>query len=108
MCIVQEKKNEALARQFCEDLRRIQQRNKCTDNLCTDVVLTLSKYLSVTPENLRKYDKIMQKEAGIHFLCLNGCPACNKFVFLPKDTRQVCPLCGGPRYDGLGKPLEVI
>ena len=108
LCIVSEKKNEKLVRQLCSDLRGIQQRNKCTDSVCTDVVLTLSKYLSVTPANFRKYDKIMQKEAGIRFLALNGCPKCNQFVFLPEDPRRVCPICGGPRYDSVGKPLEVI
>ena len=50
----------------------------------------------------------MQEEAGIRLLALNGCPACNKFVFLPEDPRQVCPTCGGPRYDSLGKPLEAM
>ena len=67
----------------------------------------MSKYLSVTPANFHKYDKIMQKEAGVRFLALNGCPGCNDFVFLPEDPREVCPKCGDPRYDSLGKPLEV-
>ena len=110
MCCVlcQKKKKEKLVRQICSDLRRLQQRNKCTDSVCADVVLTLSKYLSVTPANFRKYDKIMQKQAGIRFLRLHGCPACNDFVFLPEDKRAACPKCGGPRYDRLGKPLEVM
>jgi len=107
-CVNQEQKSEKLVRQLCSDLRRIQQRHKCTDSVCADVVLTLSKYLSVTPANFRKYDKIMQKEAGVRFLALNGCPGCNEFVFLPEDPRQVCPKCGDPRYDSLGKPLEVM
>ena len=99
--------DEEIVKQLCVDLRRIQQRNKCTDRLCSDVVLTLGKYLNVTPTNFRKYDKIMQKEAGMHFLALNGCPRCKKFVFVPTDSRQICPVCGGPRYDSKGKPLEV-
>ena len=110
LCIAlcQEKKNEKLVRQLCSDLRGIQQRNKCSDSVCTDVVLTLGKYLGVSTTNFSKYDKLMQKEAGISFLTLNGCPKCNQFVFLPEDPRRVCPMCGGPRYDSLGKPLEVI
>ena len=100
--------------QFCADLRKIQQRSKCSEALCTDVVLTLGKYLNVTPQNFRKYDKQMQSAAGIKFLRLNGCTGCKKYVYLPSDRRRVCPrvkedgnICGSPRFDDQGKALEV-
>lgn len=104
----EEKNAESLVKQFCTDLRKIQQRNKCTNALCSDVVLTLGKYLNITPKNFRKYDKILQQEAGIRFLRLNGCTTCNKFVFLPEDRRRLCPLCQGPRFDANNKALEVF
>ena len=100
--------------QFCADLRKIQQRSKCSEALCTDVVLTLGKYLNVTPQNFRKYDKQMQSAAGIKFLRLNGCTGCKKYVYLPSDRRRVCPrvkedgnVCGSPRFDDQGKAVEV-
>ena len=48
------------------------------------------------------------------FVVLNGCPECNKFVYLPEDKRKNCPyvkangeVCGKSRYDKFGKPVEV-
>ena len=100
--------------EFCADLRKIQQRSKCTEALCADVVLTLGKYLNVTPRNFRKYDKQMQQAAGINFLRLNGCIGCKNYVYLPSDPRRVCPrvkedgnVCGSPRFDDQGKAVEV-
>ena len=56
----------------------------------------------------------MQAKAGVGFLALNGCNACNKFVYLPDDKRTICPyvkangeVCGEPRYDSNGQPKEV-
>ena len=100
--------------EFCADLRKIQQRSKCTESLCADVVLTLVKYLNVTPRNFRKYDKQMQSAADINFLRLNGCNGCKNYVYLPSDPRRVCPwvkedgsVCGSLRFDVQGKAVEV-
>lgn len=110
-----ENNEDEVAENFCSDLRRLQQRGKCTDSLCGDIIFTLGKYLNITPTNFRKYDKKMQKAAGISFMRLNGCPVCKKFVYLPSDRRQRCPqqinddgtVCGSPRCDATGKPFEV-
>ena len=100
---------ERLCSQFCEDLRRLQQRSQCTDAVIGDVVLTLGKYLNLPdPPNFKSYDKKLQKDAGATFLKLNGCVDCNKFVFLPDDARRHCPLCGGARYDENGHAREVF
>ena len=52
----------------------------------------------------------MQNAAGTKALRLNGCVGCHKHVFLPKQTDKntTCPLCGHPRYDGVGKPFEEV
>ena len=103
-CIDDEKN---LVKQFCSDLRRLQQRRKCTDIICADIVLTLGRYLSVDLKNFRINDKAMQEAAGVSFLRLNGCVTCHKFVYLPQDRRTHCPRCGGQRFDDEGHALEV-
>ena len=75
------------------------------------------KYLGInvsTPANFRKYDSKMRKEAGAELLRLNGCPHCKTHVYLPSDKSTCCPhvkddgsVCGHPRFDEAGKPLEV-
>ena len=104
-----------LVEQFCSDLRRLQQRRKCTDTICADIVLTLGKYLNVNLVNFRSNDNKMQKAAGVSFLRLNGCVRCHKFVYLPQDQRTHCPqvleggvVCGHPRFDGEGHAFEVL
>jgi len=101
--------------QFCSDLRRLQQRRKCTDSVCADIVLTLGKYLKVDLKNFRKNDKKMQEAAGVKFLRLNGCIGCHNFVYLPDDARTHCPqvlesgtVCGKPRFNAAGKAHEVL
>lgn len=100
---------------FCADLRRLQQRSGCSDAACDDIVRTFQKYLGIdAPKNFRSYDKSMQQAAGAKMLRLNGCPSCKRHVYLPTDKEQCCPrikangsVCGHPRYDDEGKPLEV-
>lgn len=101
--------------QLCADLRRLQQRCGCTDATCDDILNTFKKYLGINaPTNFRKYDSKMREAAGAEMLRLNGCPHCKRHVYLPTDKAQTCPhvkkngtVCGHPRYDEAGKPLEV-
>ena len=103
------------ADELCVDLRRLQQRCKCSDATCDEILRTLSKYLSLgDTTNFRKCDKKMHDMAGTTVLRLNGCPKCNKHVYLPTDKESSCPhvnedgqVCGHSRYDADGKPLEV-
>ena len=100
---------------FCCDLRRLQQRSKCSDQTCNDILKTFAKYLRIdVPCNLRKFDKTFKKEAGAEVLRLNGCVGCHKQVYLPRDRTEFCPrvkadgtVCGHPRYKDNGKPHEV-
>ena len=118
------------ADELCVDLRRLQQRSGCSDKTCDDILRTFSKYLSLdAPINFRKQDKKLQEFAGATVLRLNGCPRCNKHVYLPTDGDASCPyvftksdlndesvtidavegeVCGHNRYDENGKALEVI
>ena len=77
--------------------------------------LFVGKYLHFSVPDFRKNEKKMQKEAGAVFLRLNGCPGCNDHVYLPTDPETHCPhvkhdgtVCGHPRCDENGKPLEVF
>ena len=103
---------------FCNDIRQLQRRTKCTEATVVDFLATFEKYLKcptagVMARSLRKHDKKMQERAGVHFLILNGCTKCDKFVYLPEDKRTVCPyvsrgkLCGARRFHLNGKPKEV-
>jgi len=109
-----EKNDDLVAESFCADVRALQQRGRCTDSLCSDIILSLGKYLNIAPKSFRKYDKKMQEAAGVSFLRLNGCNVCNQFVYLPDDPRQRCPqikqdgtVCDSPRCDEKGKAFEV-
>ena len=104
---------EMLNRQFCVDLRRLQERCKCTEAMCADIVQTLGKYLKITPKQHKKADNKLCKDAGVERIRVHGCIGCNKFVYLPDDKRTSCPhikkdgtVCGAARFDN-GKPREV-
>ena len=38
----------------------------------------------------------------------DGCVTCNEYVWGPKEKTRTCPLCGGPRYNEKGVPLEQV
>ena len=100
---------------LCAEIRRFQQRNKCSEAACLDVVKTICNYFNFPVPNLHKYDKKLQQQAGTSFLRLNGCPKCHKHVYLPTDKEKTCPrvgedgtVCGHPRYQESGKAFEVF
>ena len=92
---------------FCVDLRRLQQRCGCSDATCKEILKTFGGYLRMdTPKSLKKCDKKLHAAAGAQVLRLNGCPSCNKTVFLPDDPAVSCPyvkadgtVCGHARSD---------
>ena len=100
---------------FCADLRRLQQRNGCSDSTCEDILGTFKKYLNIVPpKSIKSYDKKLHAAAGATMLRLNGCVKCKRHVYLPTDKATCCPhvdatntVCGHPRYGDDGKPLEV-
>ena len=99
---------------LCVDIRRLQQRSRCSDVTCRDIIKTMSKYLRIdAPESFRATDKKMKDVAGATCLRLNGCTGCNRHVYLPDDKSKFCPrrkddgMCETPRYDAHGKPHEV-
>ena len=97
--------------ELCVDLRRLQQRTKCTDATCEDFVKTFGKYLGLCDTfqfKRNKTDERLHNLAGATVLRLNGCPKCDRHVYLPDDKHQICPRCGHNRYDEKGKPLEVL
>lgn len=107
--------NGLCAESFCKDVRSFQQRSKCSDATCADIVRTIGKYLNFQVPDVHEYDKKLQEEAGTSFLRLNGCPSCHKHVYMPTDRATHCPtiksdgtVCGHPRYDDAGKPFEVF
>lgn len=103
------------ADKICVDIRRLQQRSGFTDVTCRDVLQLFKQYLgSNIPKDFRAVDKRLHKEAGVSILRLNGCPHCNRHVYHPEDTTDLCPhvntdgtVCAHPRFDEHGKPLEV-
>ena len=102
------------ARSFCADLRRLQQRNKCTNATCEDICSTFAKYLKMPAPDFRACDKKMKQQAGVHFLRLNGCPKCHQHVYVPEDRSEICPhvhangnVCGHSRFDENHKAWEV-
>ena len=99
--------DEEERRRFCADLRRLQQRNKCSNATCEDICSTFAKYISVDLNDFKMFDKEMRQEAGVSFLRLNGCP-CDKHIYLPNDRRTTCPSCGKSRFDTKGLAWETF
>ena len=95
--------------ELCVDLRRLQQRHGCSDATCDDILNTFSKYLNLNNEdlNFRDADNKLHKLSGAQVLRLDGCPKCNKHVYMPDDKVTSCPQCGHDRYNETGKPWEV-
>lgn len=109
--------------ELCVDLRRLQQRCRCSDATCDEIMHMFSKYLSLDGDhNFRSLDAKIQDMSGASVLRLNGCPACNRHVYLPGDGATTCPhvfaegekpgkargeVCGHSRCDQKGKAWEV-
>lgn len=100
--------HDAERRRFCADLRRLQQRNKCSNATCEDICSTFAKYISVDLHDFKSFDKEMKREAGVSFLRLNGCPWCDKHIYLPDDRRKFCPSCNKSRFDEKGVAHETF
>jgi len=115
--IVSRSQEQAKLQQFCKDIREAQKRTRCTEATVINFIQTFEKYLKIpvmARASLRRCDKNMQQKAGCHFIILNGCVGCDRFVYLPNDKRTHCPrhkpdgsVCGAARYKLDGKPREV-
>lgn len=121
--------------QFYKDLRGMQKETNCTEKVVLQFISKFEKYCKCPIQSsLSSHDKKMQvnfefefvansrcvvhilpqAQAGVGFLSLNGCPGCDKFVYLPNDKRKTCPyvkadgqICGEPRFNEDGQPKEV-
>lgn len=114
-----EKDEKALAEAFFSDLRRLQSRCKCTEEMCADITATFGKYIGLKESGCfkaaaKRRDKVMQEKAGVQCLIIHGCVGCDEFVYVPGDRRTHCSnvksdgtICGHPRLDVNGKPFEV-
>ena len=94
----------------------LQQRSKCSDSTCKDIVSTFAKYMNISvPKQFHRYDRELNEEAGAQFMILNGCVGCHRVVYTPDDKRTHCSrvdeetgeVCGHPRFDEHGKAFEV-
>ena len=47
-------------------------------------------------------------QSGEKQVQLHGCVDCNRKVWGPDDSEDVCNECGGNRYDLKGKPKEYV
>ena len=74
--------------QFCIDIRRLQQRSKCSDATCDEIVKTFAKHFGIPTNNFRNADSKIQKAAGTSCLRLNGCVGCHEHVYHPDDRCQ--------------------
>jgi hypothetical protein len=64
--------------------------------------------------SLKDFDTDAKDAAGSNYIILNGCPECNRHVYLPTEKAMTCPfvkrdgnICGHPRFDTNKKPFEV-
>ena len=100
---------------FFHEVRALQRRTRCSNFVCEEFVRAYRK-LSPTPleKSFREFDKNAKSAAGCNYIILNGCPQCNRHVYLPADKARRCPfvrkdgnVCGHPRFNAQKKPFEV-
>ena len=100
---------------FFHEVRALQRRTRCSNFVCEEFVRAYRK-LSPTPveKSFREFDKNAKSAAGCNYIILNGCPQCNRHVYLPADKARTCPfvrkdgnVCGHPRFNAQKKPFEV-
>ena len=99
---------------FLFELRKLQKRSKCSNAMCDDVVEIMNKYFDDN-KKLKAFDKSAQREAGVTYMVLDGCPKCEVHVYKETDSSLVCPhvnadgsICGYPRFDDadMNKPFQ--
>ena len=96
--------------ELLREIRKVQQRTKCTNTTCLDFIALFSKYFGEgkLPTTFDACDKELKKAAGVDVFTLNGCIGCHRHVYGPEDARDHCPRCGYERYNAnTGKPHEV-
>ena len=101
---------------FFHEVRVLQRRTRCSNFVCNEFVKAYKKF-SPTPvkSTIHEFDNKAKHAAGCNYIILHGCPNCNRHVYLPTDKERTCPfvnedgsICGHPRFNGRGKPLEVF
>ena len=60
------------------------------------------------PANINVADAQMRKMAGVIAQKYDGCIKCHGYVWDQKDKDNICPFCGGHRYDVKGNPHEQV
>jgi len=98
------------ADEFARDVRRLQHKNKCTNQTCLDFISLFSQYVDGhIPAGFTECDNKLKQAAGVEVIELHGCSKCHSHVYGPDDKRTHCPCCGAARYDAkTGKPTEVF
>ena len=94
--------------EFLKDLRKLQQRTKCTETTCLNVIDLFEKYVGedILPSGFFACDKSLTEAAGLEVIELHGCTKC-PHVYTPQDKQLNCPHCGCSRYDVKDNPKEV-
>ena len=100
---------------FLHEVRVLQRRTRCSNFVCTEFVRAYRK-LAPNPveRSLKDFDIDAKDAAGSNYIILNGCPECNRHVYLPTEKAMTCPfvkrdgnICGHPRFDTNKRPFEV-
>ena len=61
------------------------------------------------PSKISEKDEAFRKQAGVSAHKYHGCPKLGcMHVWDEDDKTSECPVCGGPRYDAKGVPLEEV
>ena len=90
------------------DIRRLQRKRKCSDQLCQEFADVFEKYTTKSfNSSLYKFDVKLRKASGVGSIRLHGCPDCDRHVYGQKNKASSCPKCGNPRFDTKGNPREV-
>ena len=100
---------------FFSEVRVLQRRTRCSNFVCAEFIKAYRKLASTPLERtIKEFDNDAKEAAGSRYIILNGCPGCNRHVYLPTDKAMTCPfvkgdgnICGHPRFDDKKKPFEV-
>lgn len=100
---------------FFQEVRVLQRRTRCSNFVCEEFIKAYRKFASTPVEKtIKEFDSDAKEAAGSRYIVLNGCPGCNRHVYLPTEKAMTCPfikgdgnICGHPRFDVNKKPFEV-
>jgi len=87
----------------------VQNMTGCSERTLNLVLEKLQPFLKGCEQVVNlKMRRVRARQQSIMKKQLHGCVHCSEHVFGPECRLQLCPKCGGRRFNTKGKPHEVV